>query len=107
VLRASDPDAELTLILGADQWQGFARWKNPREIQRLAQIAVLTREGDRPSDVAPDFDDGPPPPIMELPVTRLDISSTLVRDRVRAGRSIRFFVPETVRRMIETGGLYR
>jgi nicotinate-nucleotide adenylyltransferase len=51
-------------------------------------------------------DDGPPPPFTEVPVTRLDISSTRVRRRVREGRSVRYLVPEAVRRIIEAEKLY-
>jgi nicotinate-nucleotide adenylyltransferase len=39
-------------------------------------------------------------------VTRIDVSSTAVRDRVRAGLSIRWLVPEAARRIIEEEGLY-
>jgi nicotinate-nucleotide adenylyltransferase len=106
-MATSEPDAEITLLLGVDQWRAFGRWKEPREIVRLARIAVLTREGERPSESLPELGDGPPPTFLEIPVTRLDVSSTLVRERVRARRSIRFLVPEPVGRIIEAKSLYR
>jgi nicotinate-nucleotide adenylyltransferase len=37
----------------------------------------------------------------------VDVSSTEVRARVAAGRSIRGFVPESVADVIESAGLYR
>lgn len=106
-MATSEPDTEITLLLGVDQWRAFGRWKEPREIVRLARIAVLTREGERPSESLPELGDGPPPTFLEIPVTRLDVSSTLVRERVRARRSIRFLVPEPVGRIIEAKSLYR
>ncbi|MEX1258720.1 MAG: nicotinate-nucleotide adenylyltransferase [Gemmatimonadota bacterium] len=106
-MATSEPDTEITLILGVDQWRAFGRWKEPREIVRLARIAVLTRDGERPSESLPELGDGPPPAFLEIPVTRLDVSSTLVRERVRARRSIRFLVPDPVGRIIEAKSLYR
>ena len=43
--------------------------------------------------------------VVETPV--IEISSTLVRERVRSGKSIKFLVPETIRAYIESHGLYR
>jgi nicotinate-nucleotide adenylyltransferase len=42
-----------------------------------------------------------------LATRRVDVSSTEVRARVRAGLSIRGFVPDAVRAYIERTGLYR
>jgi nicotinate-nucleotide adenylyltransferase len=43
--------------------------------------------------------------VVEVP--RIDISSTAVRQRVRLGRSIRFWVPDPVAEYITAHGLYR
>ncbi len=100
------PEAELHLILGADQWADFGHWHKPRRIAELARLVLMTREGDRPSEVDAGFTDGPPPAFVELQVTQVDISSTRLRERLRAGRAIRYLVPEPVRRIIEAGKLY-
>jgi nicotinate-nucleotide adenylyltransferase len=106
-LAEGDPTAELTLILGADQWRAFGRWKDPGEIRRLARIAVLARAGDQPIPRDPVAGEPSSRPCVEIPVTRLDISSSLIREKVRAGRSIRFLVTDPVRRIIEAESLYR
>jgi len=54
--------------------------------------------------VDPDFPGGPP---VFLPTRRVDVSSTEVRARLAAGRSIRGFVPEGVAEIIRSAALYR
>lgn len=102
-LRAERPDAALHFVLGVDQFAELHTWKEPEAVARLARLVVITREGDEPESVDPgvevDYD--------FVPVTRVDVSSTEVRRRVREGRPVRYLVPEPVRRIIDSEGLYR
>lgn len=98
-LKAREAGAELFLLLGADQVREFATWREPAEIQRLATIVLLAREG---VDAAPA---GVVPGAI-VPVPRLDISGTDLRRRAGAGEPIRYLVPEAVERIIFREGLY-
>lgn len=100
-LRDTLPEAEIHLVVGADQFRAFDSWREPEEIGRLATIAVMDREGASPMERA----EGAVPHTV-IPVTRIDISSTDVRTRVRERRSIRYLVPAPVRRIIEEKRLY-
>jgi nicotinate-nucleotide adenylyltransferase len=98
-----EPGRRLTLLLGADQWAQFHRWREPRRILDMARVGVLTRGGYE----GPDGPSGDGPwPCVRVPVRRIEVSSTEIRRRARAGRSIRFLVPEAVRRIIEHQSLY-
>ncbi|TVP44304.1 MAG: nicotinate (nicotinamide) nucleotide adenylyltransferase [Gemmatimonadales bacterium] len=103
--RDLHPDAQLFLILGADQWRAFGGWRDPWEIARMATLVVMTREGEGAAGDA-GFGEAVAPACTEVPVLRIDISSTHIRERVRAGRSIRYLVPEAGRRIIEAAKLY-
>jgi nicotinate-nucleotide adenylyltransferase len=106
-IAAGNPGVPLVLMIGVDQWASFGRWRRPREILEVAALAVMTREGEHPADADPGFDDGgPPPSFVEVPVTRMDISSTALRRRASAGASLRYLVPDPVRRIIEAEKLY-
>ncbi len=102
LLTESEPTVRWTLLLGVDQWASFGAWKDPVEIARLSRIAVLSRDGTDPTAVDPGID----LPWVSVPVTRLDISSSGIRDRIRNGRSVRHLVPEPVREFIESKDLY-
>lgn len=89
----------LHLLMGADQWASFPDWHRPGRIMELVRVVVLTRTGEGRTRPAADA--------LEVSVSRLDISSTDLRARVRSGRSIRDLVPDPVRRIIDSEGLYR
>jgi nicotinate-nucleotide adenylyltransferase len=104
-LRARWPGAEIYLILGADQLRVFASWRGPEEILRLATLALMDREGEDASGLAPGL------PGMEravhVPVTRVDVSATRVREAVAAGEDVSAMVPAGVWAVIDGEGLYR
>lgn len=101
-LRDFHAGAELHVIIGADQLAELDTWKEPEEIGRLARFAVMSREGEDPGEIRAPVD----VELRRVEVTRVDVSSTVVRERVGAGRPVRYLVPEAVRRIIESEGLY-
>ena len=102
-LEARDPGTAWVLCVGADAFRGFQRWREPREIARLATVAVLARAGTGADPAAL----AAVPGATEVAVRRVDVSSTEVRARLRAGRSVRGFVTEPVAAYIAAHGLYR
>ena len=110
-LAARWPGAELFFLTGADVLGTFHRWREPERVRELATLVVLERDGGGP---ARDGGSAPPPPV-ELPggppvmlaTRRVDVSSTEIRARLRAGQSIRGFVPEAVADFIRSARLYR
>ncbi len=95
------PDAERYFLLGA---AGLAQWREPERIARLARLAVLQRSGDA---VAAPPAGVPASAVVRLRTRRVDVSSTEIRERVRAGRPIRGFVSEAVADYVAAAGLYR
>ncbi|HSM61039.1 MAG TPA: nicotinate-nucleotide adenylyltransferase [Longimicrobiales bacterium] len=101
-LHAEHPDAELFLLLGADQVETFAgTWKDPADILELARLAVLDRAGER----APAPAGGER--AVHVPVRRVDVSSTEVRARASRGEDISDLVPPGVADVVDREGLYR
>lgn len=96
VRRARDP-RELYLVIGSDQLRVIETWHRWRELPDLARIAVVARAGrEEPLEAA-----GRSLPYVTVEVTRVDVSSTRIRERLAAGRSVRFLVPERIRPRVE------
>ena len=95
------PGAALFLLIGADLAAQLATWREPARIAALAEIVVLAR-GEAPAPPAPDG-----PRMAWLGTRRVDVSSTEIRARVRAGQPINGFVAEPVARFIRDAGLYQ
>lgn len=94
-LRRRLKPSDLYLVIGADQLRTFGAWHHPRRILQLATLIVMTRPGEDAALAAADV------PFERVEVTRIDLSSTRVRDRLAAGRSIRYLVPESIRQEVE------
>jgi nicotinate-nucleotide adenylyltransferase len=105
-LAAENPDAELYFITGADAMLEIFEWKDTDEVLALAHFIAATRPGyDLTRFEAKTPTQHPNVSVMNIPA--LAISSTDVRERVHAGRPIRYLVPEGVKSYIEKAALYR
>lgn len=98
------PAAERFLLLGADVLSTFAQWREPDRILQLARPVVLERQGDGLPTLPAGVDANA---LRRLPTRRVDVSSTEIRERVRAGKPIRGFVTDNVAAYIALNGLYR
>jgi len=104
------PDDDLYFLIGADSLVDLPGWRRPDAIARLSTIVVVNRPGvDRdPAGPAALPDLGPGTrPLRAVTVPPIGISSTDLRRRLAAGRSVRFMVPRGVEAYIEAHRLYR
>lgn len=104
--RRQWPSAELHLLIGEDAVAGLPRWRDPERLLSMVQLVVLTRTIPQDASPAPVDDQWMPRPPIRLVTRRVDVSSTEIRSRVAAGRSVRGFVPDAVAAYIASTGLY-
>ncbi|HEU4642856.1 MAG TPA: nicotinate-nucleotide adenylyltransferase [Gemmatimonadaceae bacterium] len=103
-LAEREPGARRFLLIGEDLAGQIGSWREPRRIAELAEIVVLVRGDGGGAGGTPA---APALPITRIATRRVDVSSTEVRARVRAGRPIRGFVTDAVADFIRSAGLYR
>lgn len=100
-LAAAYPDREFSLLIGADNWKLFPRWKDSQEIIEKYPIWIYPRLG---------FEVQIPAAmssvkLLQAPVA--EISSTFIRESIEKGLDVRYFVAEEVWKYIEHNQLYR
>jgi nicotinate-nucleotide adenylyltransferase len=101
------PGSELTFVMGADVASGLDRWKRPDRVLELAGVAIAARPGFDLGAVDETLVGlGASAPVARIEMPPVGISSTLIRERVAAGRPVRWMVPEPVERLIAERGLY-
>ncbi|MGC9196467.1 MAG: nicotinate-nucleotide adenylyltransferase [Syntrophobacteraceae bacterium] len=122
--RKSNPGAELFFLVGCDAFFEMNTWYDFSQIFSLASIVVLCRAECSLDQILSfaaanvsglyeaDYEKGQirhPElcTIYKLLNTRLDISSTRIRELAAQGRSLRYLVPDKVWGYIEENGLYR
>jgi nicotinate-nucleotide adenylyltransferase len=109
-LKAEYPDAQLYLIMGADQARLLTTWREWEEVARLAIICVAARapaagaNGAIRTEFGTDFPPGVEVHRIDMPVSEL--SATRIRTQLAAHQSVRPLVFEPVARYIALHHLY-
>lgn len=101
-LQEQHPETEFGLLIGSDSLDHFESWHRPDEIAERVPLVVYKRPGVIEQAAAPRFANHVH--FVSAPV--MEVSGTEVRARRRAGRSIRYLVPDAVRAYIEAHNLY-
>ncbi len=101
-MRDRDIEDKVYLIIGGDLIKDIYKWKGYQELITLAQIVVVSREGDLAENYLPDY-----PFIQSVETVPFYVTSTLVRKRVAEGKSIKYLVPEQVENYIYLHHLYQ
>lgn len=93
-LTEKHPHHEFRLICGSDILPTFHKWKNYEEIIEHYRVMVYNRPGDweHPYHNNPSFE------FINAP--RFDISASFIRDGIKNGKDLRYFLPDAVYRYI-------
>lgn len=125
-MRDLHPGARILFILGADAFLEIGTWHEHERVLAEGLFIVMTRPGSRLEDATGVLPEALRPGVRAiaegeevdealiagsriflLPIRALDISSTEVRRRIRAGEPVDGLVPGPVADHIRSHGLYR
>jgi nicotinate-nucleotide adenylyltransferase len=109
-LHDRHPQDDLTFIVGGDMARSLPTWREPEAVLELATLAVAERAGSERENIRGELRalrgaSGERVRFFDMP--RVDVSSSLVRERVASGRPIRYLVPDAVADAIAENGWYR
>jgi nicotinate-nucleotide adenylyltransferase len=107
-LRVTAPTAQLWFILGTDALRDLPNWKDPERIVAQARLAVAPRS-DAGAEELNRLDVFPQrwrDRLDLLPMPQLEMSSSELRRRLRAGISTRYWLPSAVAEYAQAHRLY-
>lgn len=97
------PQHTFSLVIGADNWQGFSKWYKSDEIIDRYPILVYNRPGFSLDESASSF----PPTVKVVDTPLYDISSTELRNSLRQGDNPTQWLAPEVLEYIKENGLYK
>jgi nicotinate-nucleotide adenylyltransferase len=105
-LREERPRAELVWLMGADAALGLEEWMRPERIAELARLGIAEREGVDQAKLEGVLSRVGAVGADRVRMPAIGISSSMVRDRVRAGGRFAHLVPDAVAEVISREGFY-
>ncbi|HIW88440.1 MAG TPA: nicotinate-nucleotide adenylyltransferase [Candidatus Ligilactobacillus excrementipullorum] len=97
-LKARHPDVDYYFIIGGDMVEYLPKWNRIDELVKMVKFVGVKRTGAKMNSKYP---------ILWVDVPTIDISSTLIRNKIKQGCSIRYLVPDAVAEYLKEEGLYR
>jgi len=97
-LKKVHPEIEYYFIIGADMAEDLKNWYKIDELIQLVQFVAVNR---------PNYRLDTSYPVIFVDVPSIDLSSSLIRQKITDGCSIKYLVPQEVENYIESEGLYK
>lgn len=90
-------DTQFFFIIGADMIEYLPKWYKIEELVRMVQFVGVER---------PEYSHDTSYPIIYIDVPAMEVSSSMIRDRLKKGQSVRYLLPDSIIQYIEENQLY-
>jgi nicotinate-nucleotide adenylyltransferase len=97
MLKERYPHVQFYFIIGADMVEYLPKWYKIDELIAFVQFVGVKRPGYSLCTIYP---------LIEVEVPTFSVSSSLIRERIKRGKSVKYLLPEAVQSYIEEKGLY-
>ncbi|WP_062355667.1 nicotinate-nucleotide adenylyltransferase [Bacillus kwashiorkori] len=97
LLKEREPNVEFYFIIGGDMVEYLPKWYNIDQLIKLVQFIGVNR---------PHYSLQTTYPIKTVEIPSIDISSSIIRDKLKKGESINYYLPDKVIQFIREKGLY-
>lgn len=105
-----EPDVKLYFIAGADSLMDIEKWKNTKDVLNNCTFVVFNRgefNKETLNSQKEYLESKYSAEIEVLEIMNIDISSTIIRQRIKEGKRVDFFLPNKVLEYIDKNNLYR
>ena len=99
-LSEQHPDRQFVLIAGTDVLPSFHKWKNYEQLLDQYRLMIYPRHGDEDHPLLSH------PSITVVNAPRIEISASFIREAIKNGKNIRYFLPDKVMKIVEKMGFY-
>lgn len=109
-MRRANPATAYYFIIGADSLFDFDGWKEPDRISAACTIVAATRNqisGKRLNEKLAELNSRYQGKFLKLDSLNMDVSSQELRGWVEEGRTIRYYVPDSVAEYLYENRIYR
>lgn len=96
-LKDSYPETDFYFIIGADMVEYLPKWYKIDELINLVKFVGVKRSGYKFQTIYP---------IIEVDIPMVDVSSSVIRERLLENNTVRYLVPDSVHTYIKEHGLY-
>jgi nicotinate-nucleotide adenylyltransferase len=97
LLRKREPNTEFFFIIGADMVEFLPNWYKIEELIKLVRFIGVNR---------PEYQTKTAYPIDIVTIPDVYISSSMIREKIAKGESVKYLVPNSVLQYIKEKGLY-
>lgn len=97
MINAQYSDHQFFFIIGADMIEYLPKWHKIEELINLVQFVGVER---------PEYNSRTEYPVLYVDVPAIDVSSSMIRDRVKSRQTVRYLLPDSVIQYIEEKHLY-
>jgi nicotinate-nucleotide adenylyltransferase len=108
ILQEQQPQTEFYFVMGGDSLRDLPLWHRPQELIALCKLAVMGRpSAEFTPELHADSLPGLADRVVMIESPMLGFSSTEIADRLEAGKSVRYLVPDAVLAYIREHRLYQ
>jgi nicotinate-nucleotide adenylyltransferase len=108
-IKKENPEIQFSIIMGSDILPCLSKWKNWEDLLLFNKIIVVSRRGhndvSKYTPALKSFESYSNLDLMSPPFS-FELSSTIIRERIKSGLPISFLVPDQVSEYIKKNGLF-
>ncbi len=109
-LTSEYPDTEFYFIVGGDSVAAIEKWREPEKVLKLSHLVACVRDqvdDEKLQEQIQYLNTKYHTQVFKLNVPKMDISSTMIRERIKSQLSVKYLLPDNVFSYIEQYGLYK